>query len=260
MSSCRPKAAPRGLRWRGLACGLLALVGLAAPGAESAALPAETRCLALVAYAEAASEGRQGMAAVIRVMHNRVRDPRFPASACAVARQRGQFQSIEESLLYRRALRMPQRMNLARVLGADTEFERMMLRQVSELARDKKLARGRDPTGGALYFVNPEMMDPGRCPWFAKLKRTTTIGQHVFMTHYQKGERRRAPALDCRKAGQGWLAQRQGKGGTVPAATPEGARPVPLPMPKVGPPAPLPMPKPELSPTVVAMAEPHLAR
>jgi hypothetical protein len=241
---------------------------MAAPGAEAASLQPDMRCLALVAYAEAVSEGRKGMAAVIRVMHNRVRDPRFPESACAVARQRGQFQAIEESRRYKQALRIPQRMQLAAVLGARTGFERMMLRHASELARDKKLARGGDPTGGALYFVNPEMMDPSRCPWFAKLKRTTTIGQHVFMTHYQKGERRRGPALDCRRAGQGWLAQRQGK---VGAPSSEAGPPIPVPMPKIEPGAPLPMPKagptpplpmarPEPPPTVVAMGEARLAR
>ena len=42
----------------------------------------------------------------------------------------------------------------------------------------------RDPTGGAVYFVNPRLMDPGKCPWFASLKRTASIGQHVFMADY----------------------------------------------------------------------------
>jgi hypothetical protein len=220
-----------------------------AAAGEAAPLPPDTRCLALVAYAEAVSEGQKGMSAVIRVLHNRIRDGRFPRSACAVARQRGQFQAIEESLTLRRALKAPHRMNLARALNARTSFERMMLRQASRLALDRKLARGRDPTGGALYFVNPHMMDPSRCAWFAKLKRTATIGQHVFMTHYRKGERRRGPALDCRRVGQGWIAARKGK--IVDA---------PVPQLKARLPAPLPVPKPPPQPTVVALGEATLAR
>lgn len=244
-------------RW--LTPGIVAFAGLAAPSlAAQPTLPADKRCLALVAYAEAVSEGKPGMAAVIRVMHNRVRDPRFPESACAVARHRGQFQAIEESPRYKQALKAPHRIDLARTLSADTSFERMMLRQVSELALDRKLARDRDPTGGALYFVNPEMMDPSRCPWFAKLKRTTVIGQHVFMTHYQPGERRRAPALDCRKAGRGWLALRKGAPGDT--ASPPAKPGAPVPALKVVARAPVPMPKPEAKATVVALGELRLAR
>jgi hypothetical protein len=229
----------------------LAAAGIAAAScAHAGPLPTESRCLALVAYAEAVSEGRTGMAAVIRVMHNRVRDQRFPKSACAVARQPGQFQAIDESRRYKAALKAPHRMSLARTLMADTGFERMMLRQASELALDRKLARGRDPTGGALYFVNLHMMDPGRCAWFARLKRTTAIGRHVFMTHYGRGERRRGPALDCRRVGQGWIAARKGK-------VIEGA---PLPMLKVRLRAPVPVPKPVPKPIVVALTEPRPTR
>jgi hypothetical protein len=252
MCSTIPPLGRRRSRFRAgggrLLAALLTLAGLAPADAEAAPLPPEKRCLALVAYAEAVSEGQKGMAAVIRVMHNRIRDGRFPKTACAVARQRGQFQAVEESARYKAALRAPHRMNLARTLNARTSFERMMLQQASRLAVDGKLARGRDMTGGALYFVNPYMMDPGRCAWFAKLKRTAAIGQHVFMTHYKKGERRRGPALDCRKVGEGWIAARKGK--IVDA---------PVPMLKVRLRAPVPEPKPVLEPMVVAMGEAHPA-
>lgn len=173
-------------------------------------LSSNARCLTLVGYAEAVSEGNEGMAAVMRVVHNRIRDGRFPDSACGVVRHGGQFQAIEESRRIKTALKAPQRMDLEKTLNARTSFTRMMLDQARRLAVDPRVAKGKDPTRGALYFVNPHMMDPSRCPWFAKLKRTTRIGSHVFMTHYRKGEKRQGPALDCRTAGRGWLAQRQG--------------------------------------------------
>ncbi|HMR30728.1 MAG TPA: cell wall hydrolase [Geminicoccaceae bacterium] len=173
-------------------------------------LSSNARCLTVVGYAEAVSEGNEGMAAVMRVVHNRIRDGRFPGSACAVVRHGGQFQAIEESRRIKAALKAPHRMDLEKTLNTRTSFTRMMLDQARRLAVDPKVAKGKDPTRGALYFVNPHMMDPSRCPWFAKLKRTTRIGSHVFMTHYKKGEKRLGPALDCRTAGKGWLAQRQG--------------------------------------------------
>jgi hypothetical protein len=185
------------------------------------------------------------MAAVMRVVHNRIRDGRFPTHACAVVRQPGQFQAIEESRRIKTALKAPQRMNLARTLNVRTSFTRMMLDQASRLAVDPKVARGKDPTRGALYFVNPHMMDPSRCPWFAKLKRTTRIGSHVFMTHYKKGEKRAGPALDCRTAGQGWLAQRAGAKTIL-------AKKNPMPEPK---PVPTMVPQPQPKPTQVAMGD-----
>ncbi len=47
-------------------------------GAGAAPSNREVRCLALVAYTEAAVDGIAGMAAVIRVVRNRMADPRFP--------------------------------------------------------------------------------------------------------------------------------------------------------------------------------------
>lgn len=191
----------------GVTAGVAAL--LPAP-AEADTLGPGSRCLALVGYAEAVSEGNEGMAAVMRVVHNRIRDGRFPGNACGVVRQGGQFQAIEESRRIKTALKAPHRMSLEKTLNTRTSFTKMMLSQARRLAVDPKVARGKDPTFGALYFVNPHMMDPSRCPWFAKLKRTTRIGSHVFMTHYKKGEKRQGLALDCRTAGGGWLAQRKG--------------------------------------------------
>lgn len=166
----------------------------------------ERDCAALVAYLEAAVEGIKGMQAVVRVVHNRMNDARFPRSACAVVGQNGQFQPLEERPALKREVRSGRPLNLKRLLRVDTPFKRMILDQALRLAAAPPVE---DTTKGALYFVNPYLMDPNRCPWFAKLRRTTKIGAHVFFTHYGAKERRGGPALDCRIAGRdNWMIAR----------------------------------------------------
>ena len=180
---------------------LLSLVVLCS-GAEpaSAALSGrEVRCLALVAYTEAAVDGIAGMAAVIRVVRNRMADPRFPDDACAVIAQVAQFQPIAQSDVLQKVARDPEGYSIPQVLGLRTLASRRLLVEAHRLAR--AVPASLDPTGGALYFVNPDYMNPKLCPWFADLKRTTAIGGHVFMTHYRDGEPPGPPALDCSRAG-----------------------------------------------------------
>jgi spore germination cell wall hydrolase CwlJ-like protein len=152
---------------------------------------AERLCLALVAEAEAAIDGDAGMRAVMRVMANRVRDPRFPASACAVALEPGQFQPVSENAILRRALEGAARLDVA---PAERLASRRPMGATALALAESGAGRGPDPTGGALYFVNPALMDPSHCPWFATLRRTATIGSHVFMTDSGPAV---APALDC---------------------------------------------------------------
>jgi N-acetylmuramoyl-L-alanine amidase len=174
-------------------------VVLAAPASAAALSGREVRCLAMIAYAEAAVDGLPGMTAVMRVVRNRVADPRFPDDACAVIAQSGQFQPLTGSARLRQVARDPEGYSMPQVLGVRSPQARLLLATAHRLARAP--LPGRDPTGGALYFVNPELMDPARCPWFADLKRTARIGAHVFLTHYRPGESRGAPGLDCRQAG-----------------------------------------------------------
>ena len=169
----------------------------------------QRRCLTMIAYAEAAGEGAAGMAAVMRVVRNRLAHPSFPKDICAVALQDGQFQPVSERPALRSALAAPEGKNLSEVLGATSREARLVLVQAWRLAVALDWLAPRDPTGGALYFVNPTLMDPAKCPWFAGLKRTAVIGQHVFMTHYAAGEPRGAPALDCRMAGKGYGKEKQ---------------------------------------------------
>ena len=188
--------------------GLLALAGLGFAGnafaADASRLDREARCLAMIAFAEAAGEGRLGMAAVIRVVRNRAGHPSFPDSACAVALQDRQFQPVAESPALKRALADPASVDIDNLFGTG-KADRAAMAMARKLAASNAAF---DPTGGALYFVNPRFMDPRHCPWFATLKRTTEIGGHVFMTHYADGEEPTRPALDCATAGKEF-----GKGG-----------------------------------------------
>ena len=162
-------------------------------------------CLAMIAYAEAAGEGDAGMAAVIQVVHNRVADARFPGSACAVIAQPGQFQPVSMSPRLAAAL-LDRNVDPASALHVDSAPERVRLDRALELSGRRG---GIDPTDGAIYFVNPAIMDPARCSWFSALRRTKAIGAHVFLTHYRDGEARQGPAIDCAAAGSGFRAWRR---------------------------------------------------
>jgi Cell Wall Hydrolase len=191
-SGFMPWMAPR------LAFGLVVAFSQAGP-AWAAPSGREVRCLALVAYAEAAVDGIPGMTAVIRVVRNRMADPRFPDDACAVIAQVAQFQPIAQSEVLQKVARDPEGYSIPQVLGLRSPESRQLLATAHRLAR--AAPTGADPTGGALYFVNPAYMQPHLCPWFAKLKRTAAIGGHVFMTEYQTDETPGPPALDCATAG-----------------------------------------------------------
>ncbi len=170
------------------------------PVASAAPPERDTRCLALIAYAEAAGEGPAGMAAVMQVVRNRAGDPRFPGDDCAVAVEPGQFQPVDESPALRAALLHPDRYRPEQVVIVRGQADRKALAEAFALAR-RPATGGSDPTRGALYFVNPRLMDPDNCPWFARRKRTATIGQHVFLTEYGPDEQPGAPGLDCSIAG-----------------------------------------------------------
>ena len=183
--------------------GLLALCLLLAGAADALAAgrnERERRCLAMIAYAEAAA----GMLAVMKVVHNRIAHPSFADDACAVTLEPGQFQPVAERPALRRALAQPEAGSLVEALGATSRTARLRLVEAWRLAGAVAIWPARDPTRGALYFVNPRLMDPAKCPWFAGLKRTAIIGEHVFMTHYAGGEWRGRPALDCAVAGRGY--------------------------------------------------------
>ena len=185
---------------RSLGLAALAAAFLAAAAARAGEPSGrEVRCLGLVAFTEAAVDGPPGMAAVIRVVRNRAADPRFPDDACAVVAQVAQFQPVAQSAVLQKVVRDPEGYDIPQVVGARSPHARRLLLEALRLAREP--LRAPDPTGGALYFVDPDLMDAGRCPWFAALRRTARIGGHVFLAEHRPGEARR-PALERRGRGR----------------------------------------------------------
>ena len=184
---------------RGRLAAALAVACLGAAPATAALSGAEVRCLALVAYTEAAVDGVPGMTAVIQVVRNRMADPRYPDDACAVILEVAQFQPIQQSDVLQKVARDPEGYSLPQILGLRTAESRKLLATAHRLARAEP--GGPDPTGGALFFVNPDYMNPGLCPWFAGLRRTAVIGGHVFLTDRGANDPTQPPALDCSRAG-----------------------------------------------------------
>src|SRR3954452_2963924 len=141
-------------RWVGV--WLVAACALVPPASAALSGP-EVRCLALVAYTEAAVDGIPGMTAVIRVVRNRMADPRFPDEACAVIAQVAQFQPIAQSEVLQKVARDPEGYSIPQVLGLRSRQARRLLAPAPRLARPPPAEP--DPTGGALYFVNPDYMN-----------------------------------------------------------------------------------------------------
>lgn len=180
-----------------LATALLVIAGASARADLSGR---EVRCLALIAYTEAAVDGLPGMEAVIQIVRNRMADPRFPDDACAVILQVAQFQPIAQSEILQKVARDPEGYSIPQMLGLRSASSRRLFAEAHRLARAQPSRT--DPTGGALYFVNPALMDADRCPWFAGLKRTAVIGAHIFLTDRRTGEPGGPPGLDCAAAGK----------------------------------------------------------
>jgi len=57
--------------------------------------PAQVDCVAKVIIHEAGNQSRHGKIAVAQVVRARMNDPRFPATACGVIKQRGQFFNVD---------------------------------------------------------------------------------------------------------------------------------------------------------------------
>ena len=115
---------------------------------------ADINLLARIIDVEARGEPYRGKVAVGAVVMNRVRDPRFPDTIREVIYQPGQF--------YTAGLRNHP------VPSADA------------LRAAQAAVRGEDPTGGALFFYNPDIARADA--WWASRPNKVRIGNHVF-TH-----------------------------------------------------------------------------
>lgn len=108
--------------------------------------------LARIISAEARGEPYIGQVAVGAVVLNRVRHPSFPSTISGVIYQNGAFTAI-----------------------VDGQFNEPISSSAYQAARDAM--GGWDPSGGAIYYYNPERTTN---QWIYSREVITTIGKHVF--------------------------------------------------------------------------------
>lgn len=114
----------------------------------------EIEIIARAIYAEGRGEPYEGQVAIGAVILNRVESDDFPDTVYEVVYQKGAFDAVRDGQI-----------NLS----------------PNELAYQAALdaANGWDPTGGALYYWNPQTATSA---WIWSVPITTTIGRHVFGT------------------------------------------------------------------------------
>lgn len=112
----------------------------------------ELDLLARIIYGEARGEPYTGQVAVGAVVMNRLADNGFPNTVKGVIEQRRAFTAVDDGQYY---------------MTPDTMAYRAALDAV----------RGYDPSGGALYYFNP---DTATSSWIWSRKQIGKIGRHIF--------------------------------------------------------------------------------
>jgi len=112
----------------------------------------EVDVLAKIIHGEARGEPYIGQVAVGAVVLNRIRSPLFPDTIYDVVFQAGAFTAVADGQYW---------------LKPGATAYRAALDAV----------RGRDPSGGALYYYNP---DTATSKWIRSRPQTTRIGNHIF--------------------------------------------------------------------------------
>jgi spore germination cell wall hydrolase CwlJ-like protein len=118
---------------------------------------AQLECLAGAVYFEAKGEPLRGQLGVARVILNRARSGRFPATACAVVKQRGQFSFIRHG-------------GFPPIARGSTAWRTAL--SIARAARDGNVE---SPAGKALFF-HARSVSPG----WRGVTRVAAIGNHVF--------------------------------------------------------------------------------
>lgn len=113
---------------------------------------ADYELLARIISAEARGETYLGQVAVGAVVLNRVEHPSFPDTVSGVVYQNGAFSCLD-----------------------DGQFYKAITDSAYRAARDA--INGLDPTGGAIYYYNPQIATN---KWITSRPVITTIGRHVF--------------------------------------------------------------------------------
>ncbi len=134
-------------------CGSQTLAALGISVSETASRSSgDVELLARLISAEARGEPYTGQVAVGAVVLNRVESPSFPGSISGVVYQSGAFSCLQ-----------------------DGQFWEPVADSAYQAARDA--LNGWDPTGGALYYFNP---DTATSSWIWSRPVLLTIGKHYF--------------------------------------------------------------------------------
>lgn len=130
----------------------LAALGLPAGGTSSGPGEADYQLLARIISAEARGEPYEGQVAVGAVVLNRVEHPSFPDSIAGVIYQAGAFTAVN-----------------------DGQFQQPVADSAYRAAKDA--LNGWDPSGGALYYYNPDKTSNA---WMRSRPVILRIGAHLF--------------------------------------------------------------------------------
>lgn len=130
----------------------LELIGISSSSSGASVSNADLELLARIISAEARGEPYIGQVAVGVVVLNRVESSSFPDSISGVVYQPGAFTAI-----------------------TDGQINEAVTDSARRAARDA--LNGSDPTGGALYYYNP---DKTSNRWIRSRPVITRIGQHLF--------------------------------------------------------------------------------
>lgn len=138
---------------------------------RAVAIRHQIKCLALNIYFEARGEPDAGKRAVGHVVMNRVADPRFPDSACAVIQQGGEWPLHRCQFSWWCDGK------------SDQPKDQVAWKRSKALARQIYWGDDKDPTHGALWY-HADYVAPA---WGRVLERATKIGRHIFYQDRQTG-------------------------------------------------------------------------
>ncbi len=153
-------------------------------------------CMAQNIYFEARAEGEQGKQAIAHVVQNRIRDPKFPRTACGVIQEGRHTESwktrgVEMAPEQRQYI--PRRNQcqfswycdgLKDIIwvqlrdGTPIEANRQAWRDSVRIAAQVMQGQLRDNTGGATYYYAHNLVYPS---WADHKQQTRVIGDHTFL-------------------------------------------------------------------------------
>ena len=158
-------------------------------------------CMAQNIYFEARAEGEQGKQAIAHVVQNRIRDPKFPKTACGVIQEGRHMESWRtrgQDVQPQDRVYIPRRNQcqfswycdgLKDIIwvqlrdGTPIEANRQAWRDSVRIAAQVMQGQLRDNTGGATYYYAHNLVYPS---WADAKQQTRVIGDHTFLKRQDK--------------------------------------------------------------------------